>query len=73
MSVEWNDSGFPDFLPPVKKPAPQQLTAEETVWRIKQVLKAAGIEAFITEARISAYFPDGAVAVFKQLELDTHK
>jgi hypothetical protein len=71
--IEWNESepGFPDFLPP--KPEPQRLTEEEVVWRIKGVLKAAGIEAFITDARISAVFPDGAEAFYQQLELDTRK
>ncbi|WP_316235042.1 MULTISPECIES: hypothetical protein [unclassified Bradyrhizobium] len=48
------------------------LTAEEASERIASVLKAAGIEAYIT-GHISATFPDGEKALYKALEVDTHK
>lgn len=50
-----------------------QIDGAEASARIKGILKAAGVEAFITDARMSAVFPDGSVAFFQQLELDTRK
>lgn len=74
MTVEWNDSGFPDHTP-MEPPLPKypRLTNEDLAWRVKEILKASGVEMLITGGRVSAIFPDGAVAYFQQLELDTRK
>lgn len=48
-----------------------RMSIEDVSWRIKTILKAAGVEAFITDAKISAIFPDGKRAFFTNLELDT--
>lgn len=49
------------------------LTETEVSERIAAVFKAVGIEALITGAHITAIFPDGERALFKNLEVDTRK
>lgn len=47
------------------------IDGNEVAERLKGILKAAGVEMLITDARVSAIFPDGAVAYFQPLHLDT--
>ena len=47
------------------------ITANEVAERLKGILKAAGVKMLITDARVSAVFPDGAVAEYQPLFLDT--
>jgi hypothetical protein len=66
---EWNDSepGFPDFMPP--KAAPVELTSAQVAERIKGILEAAGVDLYITKARVSARFPDGAHCCYLPFEV----
>jgi hypothetical protein len=41
--------------------------------RIKGILKAAGVEMLITDARVSAVFPDGSAAYYQPVHLDTKR
>ena len=52
-------------------PHKHSLSSEEVSERIANVLRDAGIRALITGAAISAKFPDGESALFKDLEVDT--
>jgi len=47
------------------------IDGDEVAWRLKRILKPLGIEILITDARVSAVFPDGSVAYCKPLHLDT--
>lgn len=47
------------------------IAGEEVAERLKGILKAAGVAMLITDARVSAVFPDGAVAYYQPLYLDT--
>ncbi|MBW7970971.1 hypothetical protein [Bradyrhizobium sp. BR 10289] len=73
MTVEWNDSGFPDHLPAVE---PHKLTAEETTERLEGVLKAAGIKIKLGGCGccgspwVEATFPDGATADVEHISLE---
>lgn len=53
--------------------APTVLSTYDVSYRIAAVLKVAGIEALITHAKVSAHFPDGAKALYVDLEIDTRK
>jgi hypothetical protein len=59
--------------PLLQKTDVASLTDTDVAWRIKTILKAYGVEALITGAHISAVFPDGAKALFRNLEIDTRK
>jgi hypothetical protein len=48
-----------------------QLTGEEVAERLTGILRAAGVDMLITDARVSAFFPDGTVANYQPLHLDT--
>lgn len=52
-----------------------RIDGEEVASRLKGILKAHGVEMFITglEARVSAEFPDGSVAYYQPLHLDTRE
>jgi hypothetical protein len=50
-----------------------KLTGDEVAERLKGILKAAGVKMLITDARVSAYFPDGSLAHYQELEMDTEK
>jgi hypothetical protein len=50
-----------------------KLTGEEVAERLKGILKSFGVKMLITDARVSAYFPDGSVAYFKELHMDTEQ
>jgi hypothetical protein len=47
------------------------INGEEVAERLKGILKAVGVEMLITDARVSAIFPDGSVAYYQELYLDT--
>jgi hypothetical protein len=47
------------------------IDGEEVAERLKGILKAAGVEMLITDARVSAWFPDGSTACYQPLHLDT--
>jgi hypothetical protein len=68
--IEWNDSepGFPDFLPPQTDPV--ALMPEQVAERIKGILEAVGVDVYITGARISARFPDGAGCCYLPFEVN---
>jgi hypothetical protein len=48
-----------------------KLTGEEVAERLTGILKAFGIDMLITDARVSGFFPDGSVADYQPLHLDT--
>jgi hypothetical protein len=48
-----------------------KLTGEQVAERLKGILKAYGVDMLITDARVSAFFPDGSVASYEPLYLDT--
>jgi hypothetical protein len=50
-----------------------KIDGAEVAERLKGILKAAGVEMLITDARVSAFFPDGSVAEFQKLHLDTRQ
>jgi hypothetical protein len=50
-----------------------KINGEEVAERLKGILKAAGVKMLITDARVSAYFPDGSVAYFQEVHMDTEK
>jgi hypothetical protein len=45
----------------------------EVAERLKGILKAAGVKMLITDARVSAIFPDGSVARYQELYMDTEQ
>ena len=47
------------------------IDGDEVAWRLSRILKNLNIEMLITDARVSAVFPDGSVAQYQQLHLDT--
>jgi hypothetical protein len=49
------------------------INGEEVAERLKGILKAAGVHMLITDARVSAFFPDGSVARYQELHMDTEK
>jgi hypothetical protein len=48
-----------------------KLTGEEVAERLTGILRAFGIDMLITDARVSAFFPDGSAADYQPLHLDT--
>ena len=46
---------------------------DEVAERLKGILRAAGVKMLITDARVSAVFPDGSVAHYQPLHMDTEK
>jgi hypothetical protein len=50
-----------------------KISGNEVAERLKGILKAAGVKMLITGARVSAIFPDGSVAYFQEVALDTEK
>jgi hypothetical protein len=49
------------------------IDGNEAAERLKGVLKAAGVKMLITGARVSAIFPDGSVARYQELHMDTEQ
>jgi urease gamma subunit len=49
------------------------IDGDEVAERLKGILKATGVEMLITDARVSAIFPDGSVAYYQPLHLDTKR
>jgi hypothetical protein len=49
------------------------IDGDEVAERLKGILKAAGVAMLITGARVSAIFPDGSVARYQELHMDTEK
>jgi hypothetical protein len=49
------------------------IDGNEVAERLKGILKAAGVHMLITDARVSAFFPDGSVARYQELHMDTEK
>jgi hypothetical protein len=49
------------------------IDGDEVAERLKGILKAAGVKMLITDARVSAYFPDGSLARYQELEMDTEQ
>jgi hypothetical protein len=49
------------------------IDGDEVAERLKGILKAAGVKMLITDARVFAVFPDGSVARYQTLYLDTER
>jgi hypothetical protein len=49
------------------------IDGNEVSERLKGILKAAGVKMLITEARVSAIFPDGSAARYQELHMDTEQ
>jgi hypothetical protein len=49
------------------------IDGDEVAERLKGILKATGVKMLITGARVSAIFPDGSVARFQELHMDTEQ
>jgi hypothetical protein len=50
-----------------------KIDGAEVSERLKGILKAAGVHMLITDARVSAFFPDGSVARYQELHMDTEQ
>ena len=48
-----------------------EIDGAEVSERLTALLKAAGVEMLITDARVSAVFPDGSVAYYQPVHVDT--
>jgi hypothetical protein len=49
------------------------IDGDEVAERLKGILKATGVKMLITDARVSAIFPDGSVARYQELHMDTEQ
>lgn len=49
------------------------IDGEEVSQRLAGILRAAGVDMLITDARVSAVFPDGSVAYYQPLHMDTKR
>jgi hypothetical protein len=49
------------------------IDGDEVAERLKGILKATGVKMLITDARVSAIFPDGSVARYQELYMDTEQ
>jgi hypothetical protein len=66
--VEWNDHGFPDFLPPLQH---TRLTHAEARERLEGVLKAVGIKAGLSvDGIVHLTFCDGAKYSGTRLDIE---